>query len=488
MAANNYRTLALAFGAVLALGGCGNGADRVASPGEGAFPPAPPPTTPPPTTPPPTTPPPPTGGPAADCPSGFTDVGTVANNTLRACRLPQLITGNVVVPKRDGTVYAISGRVSVGQDQGGDAANPHPVPRGVLTIEPGVTLYASSGNDYLLVNRGSELYADGTVDQPIIFTARQDLEGQTNADTMGLWGGLILAGRAPINACPGGTTSGTPQCQSQVEGTNAFYGGNAPNDSSGRIRYVQVKYSGFEISPNNELQGITAAGAGSGTVLEYFHIHNSSDDGIEIFGGTMNARYLVVTGADDDSIDTDTGWNGAIQFGIVIQRPGGGDRMNEWSSINRQPYSQPRVANITYVGRAGGGAAIHLNQGTQASFYNSVVTRPAGGSGSAERCLEIRDANTTGTFHSVHFSCPVAFEDARAQTAFEAGTNNVVGTSSLTGVFINGPQERAVPAYQGLAQVHPFFRQVDYIGGVRDANDNWWRGWTCGLTADSPSC
>ncbi|MGO1541856.1 MAG: hypothetical protein ACTHZI_06705 [Luteimonas sp.] len=486
MAANNYRTLLMTFGAALALSACGNGADRVASPGEGAFPP--PPTTPPPPPPPPSEPPPPSGGPAADCPTGFTDVGTVADETLRACRLPQLITGNLVVPKRDGTVYAIAGAVSVGQDQGGDAGNPHSVPRGVLTIEPGVTLYASSGNDYLLVNRGSEIYAEGTVEEPIVFTARQDIEGQTNADTIGLWGGLILAGRAPINACPGETESGTPQCQSQVEGTNAFYGGNAPDDSSGRIRYVQVKYSGFEISPNNELQGITAAGAGTGTVLEYFHIHNSSDDGIEIFGGTLNARYLVVTGADDDSIDTDTGWDGGIQFGIVIQRDGGGDRMNEWSSINRLPYSQPRVANITYIGRPGGGAAIHLNQGTQAAFYNTVVTRPAGGSGSGEHCLEVRDAETKGTFHSVHFSCPVAFEDARAEGDFNAGTNNVVGSSTLVNGFINGAEESAVPAYQGLSEVHAFFEDVDYIGGVRDASDTWWQGWTCGLTDDAPGC
>ena len=487
MAANNYRTLLMTFGAALALSACGNGADRVASPGEGAFPPPPPTAPPPPAPPPPSEPPPPSAGPAEDCPTGFSNVGTVADGSLRACRLPQLITGNLVGPKRDGTVYAIAGAVQVGQDQGGDASNPNPVPRGSLTIEPGVTLFASSGNDYLIVNRGSEIHAEGTAEEPIIFTARADVEGETTADTIGLWGGLILAGRAPINACPGDTVSGTPQCQSQVEGTNAFYGGNAPNDSSGRIRYVQVKYSGFEISPNNELQGITAAGAGAGTVLEYFHIHNSSDDGIEIFGGTLNARYLVVTGADDDSIDTDTGWDGGIQFGIVIQRAGGGDRMNEWSSINREPYSQPRVANMTYIGRAGGGAAIHLNQGTQASFYNSVVTRPSGGSGSGERCLEIRDANTNGTFHSVHFSCPVAFEDQRAQDAFEAGTNNVVGSSTLNG-FINGANENAVPAYQGLSEVHGFFEDVDYIGAVRDANDTWWQGWTCGLTDDSPGC
>ena len=103
------KPLLLAFGAILALSACGGGADRVASPGEGGFPP-PPPTTPPP--PPPTTPP-PSGGPAADCPTGFTNIGTVANGTLRACRLPELIVGSLVVPNRAGTVYAIAGKTQV---------------------------------------------------------------------------------------------------------------------------------------------------------------------------------------------------------------------------------------------------------------------------------------------------------------------------------------------------------------------------------------
>ncbi|WP_407352255.1 hypothetical protein [Luteimonas sp. R10] len=486
MAANNYRTLLMTFGTVLALSACGNGADRVADPGEGAFPPPPPPSGGNP--PPPPTDPPPTGGPAADCPTGFSNIGTVADGTLRACRLPETIVGNVVVPRRDGTAYAISGRVTVGEDQGGDAGNPNAgAQEGVLTIEPGVTLYGSSGADFLVVNRGSEIYAEGEADAPIVFTARQSLEGETNADSIGLWGGVVILGRAPINACPGETVSGTPECQEQVEGADGFYGGNSPTDSSGMLRYVRVMHSGFEISTNNELNGITLAGVGNGTIVEYVQVHNSSDDGIEWFGGTVNARYLVFTGNDDDSLDTDTGWNGALQFGIVTQREGGGDRMNEWSSIRREPFSNPKVANFTYVGRAGGGSAITLNSGTQAEFYNTVVTRPAGGTGAALQCLQIDDENTTGTFHSVHFSCPVPFADQRAEDAFGAGSNNVAeGTSTLTDGFVNGAEENAVPAYEGLLQISNFFQQVDYIGGVRDANDTWWQGWTCGLTADTP--
>lgn len=481
---NNTKTLLMTFGAALALSACGGGSDRVVSPGEGAFPPAPPPTTPPPTTPPPTTPPPPTAGPAVDCPAGFTDTGTVAGGTLRACQLPTVIASSLTVPKRAGTVYQITGKTNVGTDRGGNYSSPIVgTASATLTIEPGVTLFASSGNDYLVVNRGSQINAAGTAAEPITFTARQHIEGNVDANSMGLWGGVILLGRAAINACPGSTVSGTPECQTQIEGTSgSMYGGNYNADSSGTMRYVRVMYSGFEIAPGNELQGITLGGTGTGTTLEFLQVHNSSDDGIEIFGGTSNLRRLVITGADDDSLDTDTGWSGGVQFGVVVQRANGGDRMNEFSSINRTPASAPKVANFTYVGNALAGAAIELNQGTNASFYNTVVTRPAGGTGAGLSCLNIAAAPTAGTFHSVFFSCPTAFNNTAAQTAFEAGTNNVSNQpSTLTDTFVNGANESAVPAYATLNTVHAFFENVDYIGGVKNAADTWWTGWTCSV-------
>lgn len=485
----SYKTLMMTFAAALAVTGCGGGgADRVASPGEGAFPP-PVVTPPPPTTP----PPPPPGTPAPDCPTGFANVGTVANGTLRACQLPQTILGNLLVPSRAGTVYAISGRVDVGQDQGGDANTPRAgAQRGVLTIEPGVRLFGSAGLDYIVLNRGSQIFAEGTQTNPIVFTSRQGIEGQTTADSIGQWGGLVLLGRAPIANCPGTAVPGTATCETQVEGTNAFYGGNAPADNSGRFRFVQVKHSGFVIIANNELNGITLAGLGNGTTFEYVQVHNSSDDGFEWFGGTVNARYLVGTGNDDDTFDTDVGYTGAIQFGIVVQRAGGGDRMNEMSSVGQQAVrpSNPKVANVTYVGRAGGGAGIVMNSGTNSQFYNTIVTRPAGGTGAGAACLDVDDSVTTGSFNSVYFACPTAFDDdanGQAAALFNAGTNNMSnGTSTLTGTFINGANETARPAFANLTAVSPFFRQVSYIGGVQNAADTWWQGWTCGLTTNSP--
>ncbi|MFA7647301.1 MAG: hypothetical protein WCY15_10060 [Phenylobacterium sp.] len=474
------KTLLITGLSALALAGCGGGGgDSIASPGEAGF----------------------SGGgggagggsggggtgagAAADCPAGFSNLGTVKGGTLRACQLPQTILGNLLVPARQGTVYAISGRTDIGQDRGADPANPLPnTQSGVLTIEPGVRIFGSAGLDYLNVQRGSQLIAEGTPTNPIIFTSRSDIEGTAGVDTIGQWGGIVLSGRAPINACPAGATPPSVNCVATFEGGVSLYGGNTPGDSSGRLRYVQVKDPGFEVQPNRELNGITFNGVGSGTVVDHVQVHNSSDDGMEMFGGTVNLRHIVLTGIDDDSLDTDNGYRGAIQFLIIQQRANGGDRALEMSSAGSPAmHTAPKIANYTLIGtpRVGGGDVQILNTGHAGRFMNGIhVTTRAGGA-----CLDIDDASTFANaprWDSVVFSCPVPFNaDADDEAAlFNAGTNNAVNfTSSLSG-FVNGANENAVPAFNA-ASVDPWLQNVGYIGAVRDANDTWWRGWTCGL-------
>ena len=495
-------TLLAVSASALTLAACGSA--EVASPGEGDFgnggggggggvtPPAP-------------------GTPAADCPTGLANVGVVANGTLRACQLPATITGALTLSVRAGTIYAISGRTEVGTDRGADPAAPVAGSvQGVLTIEPGVKIFASGGTDYLLVNRGSQIFAEGTATNPIIFTSRQNVEGTTTPTSQGQWGGIVIAGRAPTAVCPVGVTAPNAACVGQVEGTSANYGGNSPADNSGRLRYVQVNYSGFELSPNNELQALTLAGVGSGTTVDHFQSYNSSDDGIEIFGGTVNLSHIVINGADDDGLDTDTGWRGGAQFVIVTQKPTAvtnGSRGFEWSSAPSATtfFAQPKVSNVTIVGRNAAVAAdalITLNTGTDASIINSVFTNP---STSAAACLDIDDANTvanTPVFNSVYFACNRPFEndaniDAAATGAiFALGANNTsAGTSTMTApagatisnqglAFINGANETAVTPANAPA-LHSFFVPVTYIGAVRNAADAWYAGWTCGLQAGS---
>ncbi|MGV8929367.1 MAG: hypothetical protein ACOH1E_06420 [Brevundimonas sp.] len=448
------------------------------------------------------------GSAAADCPTGFSNVGTIASNTLRVCQLPQQINAALTVPLRAGTIYSISGRTSVGTDMGIDPAAPTAGSvQGILTIDPGVTLFASSGGDYLLVNRGSQIFAEGTAASPIVFTSRQNVEGTTTLDSQGQWGGIVLAGRAPQANCQ---LTAPVTCTGQVEGTSAFYGGNTATDSSGRLKYVQVKYSGFEISTGNELQALTLAGVGSGTSIEYFQSYNSSDDGIEIFGGFVNLKHIVINGADDDGLDTDTGWRGGAQFGIITQRAPNATSRSAGFEFSSAPaatplatryISQPKISNFTIVGRnspTDAHTVVHMDTGTDPTIINSVFTSVAG---SAAGCMAVNDADTLTsfpTFNSVFMSCGISYRPANvaaSTTVFTAGTNNTAaGTSTLTApaagitltntvvTFINGANEAAVTPV-AAATVYPFFQTTTYIGAVQNAADTWWQGWTCGLTA-----
>jgi hypothetical protein len=274
-------------------------------------------------------------------------------------------------------------------------------------------------------------------------------------------------------------------CEAQVEGTNAFYGGNTAADNTGRLRYFRLMHSGFQILPGNELNGITVAGVGNGTVMEYIQVHNSSDDGIEPFGGTVNMKYVVLTGNDDDSFDTDTGYRGAVQFMIVRQVPNRGDRGFEFSSAGNQAlFTRPVISNLTLIGRTGGGDGIVLNTGNALQLYNSVVT-------STGTCFDIDDAATVTngpTFNSVYFGCGTDFrldgnQDAATSGIFATGANNGSGASTLNGV-INGANETArTPT--AVAGINPFFVNTTYIGAVRDSTDTWYAGWSCGIATGS---
>lgn len=488
-----FRNLLLAS-TLIPLAACG--ADDVASPGEGTIvnpPPAPAPT------PSPTPTPGGGSGPAASCPAQTVDRGVLADN--RVCEISGTITGNRLIQRVDGVIYQLAGRVQVGTDRGADPSNPLPGSEaGTLTIDPGVVLFGSGGLDFLIVNRGSQLIAEGTANNPIVFTSRQNIEGAATDNSIGQFGGLVILGRAPIQRCnqpnvPGGSVD----CQSQVEGTTGLYGGATANDSSGRIRYVQVRYPGFQVSEGNELNGITLAGVGSGTTFDHVQVHNSSDDGIEWFGGTVNGSHLVLTGNDDDSLDTDFGYKGANQFVLVVQRASGGDHVIEADTTgngNSTPRSYPKFANFTAVGRAGASDGWRLRGGTDYAIVNTVLANSA-------ICLDIDEEvtmQTTGpdeagppSFRSVHFSCATAFRDeadvpASAIAAIFGGNNNVAnGTSSLQSVFVNGPNETAVTATDPTS-FSTFFQFAPYIGAVRDAGDLWFLGWTCGLGFTTPSC
>ena len=500
-----HRSLVLGCSA-LALAGCG--ADEIVSPGTGGNitinnPPAPAPA------PTPTPTPAATVSAAAGCPTisdpqGLTDDGTISGPTgeYRVCTMPARFNASATLPYVKGVLYSMNGRVDVGTDGGpaADASDGASDTNVQLTIEPGVIVYAS-GTSFLNVNRGNTIRANGTADRPIIFTSRDNVQGLNGDNASGQWGGIVLSGRAPVTDCiAAGATGGTVGCQRQVEGAAdpALYGGATPTDSSGSLTYVQIRYSGYVLSGDNELQSLTTGGVGSGTTLNHIMSYNSSDDGVEFFGGNVNAKYLVIVGAEDDGLDTDTGVKGNFQYVVAVQRPNTGDTMIEADSDNAfndsTPRQNTRLSNATFIASSGqGDQVVRIRGFADYSIANSVILSR---SGRNAPCLRVDGqeelTRTSGPdeagpvrFDSVALDCATPFRDSSGATAaeiqavFDAGSNNNSAfTNTLQMLFVNGSNEDAVPVYD-VTQWGSFFERPEHIGAAWSGNTEWIMGWTC---------
>jgi hypothetical protein len=454
-----------------------------------------------------------TGCPTISDPAGLTDAGTISGPTgeYRVCELPARFTVSTTLEKFPGLLYSINGRIDVGLDRGAAPTADAPV---VLTIRPGVVLYGATGTSWLAVNRGNRLAAVGTASSPIVFTSRDNILGLSNDDSHGQWGGVVLLGRAPTTDCTvaPAATPGTVDCERQTEGAvdPAYFGGATANDNSGTLDYVQIRYSGYVLSGNSELQSLTLGGVGSGTVIDHFHSHNSSDDGFEIFGGSPKLRHIVVTGADDDNVDVDTGYQGTLQYVIAVQKTSGNaDSMIELDSANALEDNTPRthlkLANFTFVHRnaaSSNNASMLFRGKSDSTLVNGVVTSPMA-------CLRLNGTNILTAdapnqklgppvFQSVVMQCSAggSFVGSGGVTAqqvtdvFNAGSNNNSAfTATLTGTFINGANEAAVVATDPKT-LDAAFDTTTYVGAVRDATDTWYAGWTCNsatATFDSAS-
>ena len=219
-----------------------------------------------------------------------------------------------------GKVYVLKSRIAV-------------VDGVTLTIEPGVIVKGDVGTGAnataLIIAQGGKIMAEGTAASPIIFTSTADnimpgsiTSPNLSSDLNGLWGGLIVLGKAPISA---------DAASVQIEGipasdANGLYGGSVTADNSGIIKYVSIRHGGANIGEGNEINGLTLGGVGSGTTIENVEIVSNQDDGIEFFGGTVNVTNALVYNVGDDAIDTDQAWSGTLDNFIVI---GGGDECFE---------------------------------------------------------------------------------------------------------------------------------------------------------------
>ncbi len=223
-------------------------------------------------------------------------------------------------------VYILGGRITV-------------LDEATLTIEPGTIIKGEAGTGAnataLLIARGGKLMAEGTADAPIIFTSIADeimpeniaagdfASPNLDPDVNGLWGGVIVLGKAPISA----SNDNGDVSEVQVEGiptsdTNGLYGGDVEDDDSGVLKYISIRHGGANIGAGNEINGLSLGGVGSATVIENIEIVANQDDGIEWFGGTVNVTNVVVWNVGDDGIDTDQSWSGTLDNFIVVTPTG----------------------------------------------------------------------------------------------------------------------------------------------------------------------
>lgn len=407
------------------------------------------------------------------CPTGTTALA----GATATCVLSGTLSGDVRLANN--ATYLIDGKVNVGTA----LSAPSQVPAN-LTIDPGTVLRGRGGSsDYMVVQPGSKIFANGTVNSPIIF------DGPTN--TPGSWAGLFVAGRAPVNraAVAGGSVAFEAD-------PNILFGGSDVNDSSGVLRYVQIRNAGQTIAPNSELNTLTLGGVGAGTVIDYVQAHNGTDDAFEMFGGTVNAKHLVATGSDDDNLDFDFGYRGKIQYVYVRQDAAGldtadgrgveSDNAPSNGNFDALPRTQPLIANMTVIG-AGGTEGMRLRRGSSGRYFHSVI---GGNFGSS--CLRINDAATYNaiqpsptTITGSHVACATNFRDDSTVTSppitvaawYNAGANNSAGTdlnTVLDGRFPRAGQ-LAVPA---LNNGDSFFEATTFKGAFGSQSDDWAAGWT----------
>lgn len=260
----------------------------------------------------------------------------------------------------------------------------------VLTIEPGTIIKGDkSTKGTLIITRGAQIQAVGTVDKPIVFTSAQAVGGRAQGD----WGGVILLGKAPVNqgndvkiegglTAPPGATDDKPYF---------YYGGTVPNDNSGTLKYVRIEFAGIPFSPDNEINGLTMGGVGSGTTIDYVEVYRSGDDSFEWFGGTVTCKHLLSIGAWDDDFDTDFGFSGKVQFGlaqraqVVADYSGsnGFESDNDAYSTVLTPKTSAIFSNMTIVGpmlsTSTSGINANFQHGAQIrrnsslSLFNSII-------------------------------------------------------------------------------------------------------------------
>lgn len=334
-----------------------------------------------------------------------------------------------------------------------------------LTIQPGVTIVAQHDEtvDYILIEQGAKIDAQGTAAQPIVMTSEKK--------EAGAWGGLHICGYAHTNNGSGKSEIG-----------NAPYGGNNDADNSGTLKYIRLEYTGYAFDEEHEANGVSFYGVGNGTTVEHLQAYQGSDDGFEFFGGSVNVKYMVVTSCSDDSFDWTEGWNGKAQFLVAYQEGESSlgyacdclmECDNNGTNNAATPVAHPTIANATLIGNGGDAQGVRLRAGTQVELYNTIITGK--GKPLTVETNETENALKDGTskLEYVAISGELSSKQGIYTNAdFAQATGNLTNQEfSWTGKYVgtlDGGKDLSADS---------FFTKTDYKGAVK-SGDDWTSGWT----------
>jgi hypothetical protein len=346
----------------------------------------------------------------------------------------------------------------------------------VLTIEPGTTIQGTAGSA-LVIEKDARIEAIGTANAPIVFTSTQA------SPAAGDWGGLVLLGRA-VNNLEGGV--------GQAEGfANApTYGGNDDSHNCGSLVYLRVEYAGFQISEGNELNGITFYSCGSQTTFHHVQSHMGSDDGIEMFGGTFDGHHIIVTGAQDDSLDTDQGYRGTLQYVMLQQDPAVGDNCYEISNnaavFTATPRTNVEICNATCIGSGAGGEkskGITVKEGTQGTWHASIITNITNEFAllADDATLDQALAGNIEMANNIFFGAGATPWKSGAPSldnvgweawVLDAGNDNLITNPGL-GTTWGSPNAQPSADVSGSGLVGSGCESTSYIGAVDPNGDDW---------------
>jgi hypothetical protein len=417
-------------------------------------------------------------------------VGVSAN--AATVNVTQSITANTTWTKNN--VYILFGDIFVK-----DGAT--------LTIEAGTLIKGNKQSlSRLVVTKTGKINANGTAAEPIVFTSNEPAGSRRRAD----WAGLAICGSAPINTKDGSGNSITKLLECGT-GNEYEYGGNNADDSSGVLRYVRIEYAGYVCGANAELNSLTLGGVGRKTVISHIMVSYGQDDGIEFFGGNVNADHVVSYGSRDDDMDTDDGYSGKVQFGLIVRVDtiaDQGDISNAFESDNdpngtyNTPFTGAVFSNFTIVGPAPTvastidakyGWAFRLRRNTGINVFNTIVLGYRDGlriEGSGSQAKATGD--TLEFKNNIIAGCKGKYAEAAFDTAYLANvatSNRVYAGNANDSLKLAAPYtpsaydfrpQSGSPALTGASFTNiklSDFSNTTYVGAF-DGTNNWLDSWT----------